>query len=109
MNLGYGLQCSKILKNIRHLFAKVTGLIWEDFSRVSRSGHFEGMYCLHRQGSSEEGTSGMTHPLMQCHIPQDQNPKLHSSENLKTCKVFFFFTHFVYECLGNVSSNVTTF
>lgn len=90
------------------MFAKVRGLIFEDLSWISGSSHFKGMYCLHCQGSSGQQTLGTIHPLMQCHIPPDQNPKLHSSETLKTCKVIFF-THFVYECLGYVSSNVTTF
>jgi hypothetical protein len=32
--------------------------------------------------------SGNTDPTMQCHIPEDLNPRLHSRENLITCEKF---------------------
>jgi len=33
--------------------------------------------------------SGTLDPIMQCHIPEDLNPCLHSSENLVACDEFF--------------------
>jgi hypothetical protein len=68
---------------------------------VSGSWHFKGTHYLHCQGSvvfihswplkmkvTHSFKKYRTNTATQCHITENQNPRLHCCENIKTCTVY---------------------